>query len=439
MDQPEHLKKWVDFAKSHKAVCVKCDDRGDITPTVILERDGEVLAIISAPDVDKHQGLNIAEISQFAFDADYLTILLDTHIHMSDLNGQTPEQATEEYHKKYPKGLQAACDEEGACDLGEISDCLLCHRIDKAGNIEMVFLPYAYHGKGGPPFRWLDDEKYKETLFKSSVDGEVQGLIPDSLREIMKKKGVTAEIPELMSIAEQFEFSEERARFHTARAAMFLLAERGCLIKDFMSSKHPEWIDFMPKAIDFVEKSIAKGMFPKEARQPMLDVIENHLGKATFADEFAALLKSHSYWLPAEIRGDEENFSFVLENWFMSPAIPGVNDDPFANKDESGVPDRVRVWNGTQTEYLGEGNYVGEATVYFIRMPDGSIQSLHDAEVEPDPSVVPDGCVVVCSESNPKFMLDSGDVVYGCQIWWEPVDVSEKPHKKGFGGWNKAK
>lgn len=448
-EKPENisneLKQWVDYAKAHKDVWVKCTDRGDITPTIIVERDGEVQAIISATQVDKHQGLNIAALSQIGFDPDHMTILLDAHIGRGTAKeGQTAEEAHEEFKKKYPKGMQAACDEEGACDLGDIADCLICHRIDRAGNIEMVTLPYAYHGKDGPPFRWLNENDFKEGIFKASKDGDggkvLTGLIPDALREIMSKKSVLEDIPMLKELTKNMDFTPERARFHTARAIMYILAGQGCLIKDYITPLHMEWIDYKPKAVSFIEKAISKGMFPREARQPMLDVVEAHLGKKTFQDAFGELLKDHAYWLPVEMRGEEDRFAFMFESMVMSPHLPGQEPDFFSEKKSSGVPKRVRVWNGDQTEYLGEGNYVGEATVYFIRMPDGSIQSNHEAEIEPDPANVPDGCSVVSSEGNPKFILDSGDTVYGCQVWWEPVEETPKQTKhKEFGGWNKPK
>lgn len=68
------------------------------------------------------------------------------------------------------------------------------------------------------------------------------------------------------------------------------------------------------------------------------------------------------------------------------------------------------------------GRYVGDVTVYFIAMPDGSLRSNHNAEEPPPENIIPKGTRVVKSESNPKIILDSGDTVYGCQVWWSPVD-----------------
>lgn len=435
MDQatPE-MKKWVDFAKSHKAVAVNCTDRGDITPTVIVEKDGEVLAVVSAPDVDKHQGLFGANMCRLGFDPDHLTILLDAHIRKAEpKEGMTEEEYLDEYHKKFPKGMQHACDNDGACATDEISDCLICHRIDRAGNIEMVILPYAYHGKDGPEFRWVENDKYKPEVFKNDGDGAngLKGLIPEALQEIMAKKASFDEMPFLKELAQKMDFTEERTRFHIARATLYMLAEKGFVIKDFVTNKHPEWVDAENKAKDHLKQIIKQGILPREAEPILMEIIEQHMGKKTFQDEFANALKERSYWLPRELRGDEENFAIVFERNCMAPSFPGAGRGP--------RPKRVRVWNGDQSEYLGEGDYVGEATVYFVRNDDGTILSSNqDAETEPDPETLPEGARVMCSENNPKIKLDSGEIVYGCQVWWESVEEPQGQHQE-FGGWNKPK
>jgi hypothetical protein len=85
---------------------------------------------------------------------------------------------------------------------------------------------------------------------------------------------------------------------------------------------------------------------------------------------------------------------------------------------------RVNVWNGDRTKFLGLGNYEEDVVVYFMEMPDGSLQSLKNAEERPD--MVPEGAKVILSEGNPKIVLDSGRVVYGCQVWWSPSEEVEE-------------
>ena len=83
---------------------------------------------------------------------------------------------------------------------------------------------------------------------------------------------------------------------------------------------------------------------------------------------------------------------------------------------------RVRVHSGDGSKLLGEGWYVGDVTVYFMRHPDGHLTSLADAEKPPPVEEMPEGAQLERSDGNPKIKLDSGEVVYGCQVWWEPIE-----------------
>ena len=82
------------------------------------------------------------------------------------------------------------------------------------------------------------------------------------------------------------------------------------------------------------------------------------------------------------------------------------------------VGTRVRVRAGDGETPLGEGTYVGEATVYVIVNEDGSLRSNENAETMP--AGIPEERIRRVP-NNPKIVLDSGKTVYGCQVWWEPV------------------
>ena len=77
---------------------------------------------------------------------------------------------------------------------------------------------------------------------------------------------------------------------------------------------------------------------------------------------------------------------------------------------------RVLVWSGDGQTYLGEGNYDEDVTVYFFEI-DGGISSNRNAEEKPED--LPEEKIIKF-DGNPKIVLDSGDIVYGCQVWWEP-------------------
>jgi hypothetical protein len=84
-----------------------------------------------------------------------------------------------------------------------------------------------------------------------------------------------------------------------------------------------------------------------------------------------------------------------------------------------GADKRVVVSDGSAKTYLGEGTILGAATVYIMRMPDGSLCSLKDAGTRPSDELLSSlDATLEVVENNPKIRLDSGRIVYGCQVWW---------------------
>jgi len=84
---------------------------------------------------------------------------------------------------------------------------------------------------------------------------------------------------------------------------------------------------------------------------------------------------------------------------------------------------RVEVWDGSKENYLGKGTIIGRATVYFIVTDEGILRSLPNAEIKPEG--VPEEAIIK-SEDNPKFVLDDGKTVYGCQVWWKPLSKTKQ-------------
>ncbi len=89
-------------------------------------------------------------------------------------------------------------------------------------------------------------------------------------------------------------------------------------------------------------------------------------------------------------------------------------DNPLAGQ-------RVQVHSGDGKTLLGNGTYVGNVPVYVIRTEWG----LQSATLAEEP---PEGMEDVAEylPSNPKIVLDSGKVVYGCQVWWAPIPEGEE-------------
>ena len=80
---------------------------------------------------------------------------------------------------------------------------------------------------------------------------------------------------------------------------------------------------------------------------------------------------------------------------------------------------RVRVYDGEYKQLLGEGTLVGLVTVYAVYDSNrGVLVSEAEAEVPQEGSRKIVG--------SPKIVLDDDSkVVYGCQVWWEPISPEQ--------------
>jgi hypothetical protein len=217
--------KWLKEAKTQKKAWVYTTESGDIPPTVFVERDDELLCIVIAPQVDKELGLQAILFMKKGFDPDYLTIMLDAHTTL--MGGKSIEEQkrmAEKYIKK-PGSMQKACDEEGACELGEIADCIVVQRVDRDGNMVMATLPYSYHGKG-TKFTWMDEHSF---IMDETKDGaRIGGFVADNIRHIMKhEKPIIEEVKEkesqLNHLFREWDLDEIEAVHRSGRAALGIL------------------------------------------------------------------------------------------------------------------------------------------------------------------------------------------------------------------------
>lgn len=171
----------------------------DLAPIVLIERDGTPLGIFEAPEVNKQHGLLVARAGFGGFGADTIIIVMDAH--MAPIKPEEMEQYR-------PGEMQRQCDEEGACELGLMTDVLIFHRITRRiemceGNgetqgtpvieMEMATVPYIFHqAEGQPtlPLRWASSisenawRKRGERVREAAEDKttlRVSGYIAESL------------------------------------------------------------------------------------------------------------------------------------------------------------------------------------------------------------------------------------------------------------------
>lgn len=87
---------------------------------------------------------------------------------------------------------------------------------------------------------------------------------------------------------------------------------------------------------------------------------------------------------------------------------------------------RVDVWNGDKSQYLGQGTLIGKAIIYgYQGFQNGNpiMYSNPDSPEKPMPNPPPN--TTEHKGESPKIKLDSGQIVYGCQTWWSPVQETE--------------
>lgn len=82
----------------------------------------------------------------------------------------------------------------------------------------------------------------------------------------------------------------------------------------------------------------------------------------------------------------------------------------------------VDVWAGDDGAYLGRGKITGFVQTWHVKLPNGNITSTSNPELPPtvediDEIIKAEGTIVL-SDDMPKILLDSGKVVYGCQVFW---------------------
>lgn len=216
------LPHWLDVVVSLKLAVVRETERGDLPPTIIAERKGRVVSvIISSPtNFNRDSGLIAAKVARLGFAADTITAVFDAHM----------KPMKQEDLKNYKYGeMQRQCDEEGACEHGEITDCMSVLRINLNKELLSAVLPYSYHGKSGTPFHWSE----KDFEFHFPIVGEdrengikMAGVIPENLSQIMALPSI-----------------DNTHLFHTVHDAMKVLRNNGFLVVDFLTEQVKTTID----------------------------------------------------------------------------------------------------------------------------------------------------------------------------------------------------
>lgn len=262
------LQEFIDIAKHHKMAWVENTQQGDMPPTVIGIRDGKPIILVIAPQVDKHMGLRAANLLRIGLGIDAIVFITDSHVILT--KDKSPEETRALYEKyREPGSMQKACDENGACNLGEIADCICVNYIDsKNFKFSMGSFPYFYHGKdGGAKFQWMEEHN-SEMLDCPVVDDikpfeeerdkhdgpVVSGLIPNTMKSILEQPSCL-DVPQtkLMMNLAGFDSNNpehvQRALFHMEVAVRKALDGEKFIVMECLSY-NGTYEDFLTQMVD---------------------------------------------------------------------------------------------------------------------------------------------------------------------------------------------
>lgn len=224
---------WVEYAKKSKAEASAKKEPS--LPTVILQSKDEALAAVKSPN-DKYQCLTALQQSLRIDYIDKAVMILDAHYASVDPNKKVDPFLK---YKNQNKSLQER-KEQGD---DSISEALICMEVDiptKAIKTHVIL-----YKSIGTEVEWTEEHDLNEG------DGiTAGGYLYDTVKKILDEResqpsvvkhliDLTKDVPGFKEITG----SEDRLKFHTLRGFFSILKTRGYEVIDFISEKHPEWID----------------------------------------------------------------------------------------------------------------------------------------------------------------------------------------------------
>lgn len=163
----------------------------DIGPVLEFFRGGEMVCTVFCTQVNRDHGLEAAYQLAPALEADAVTMAVDAHYtnRMNDPRTGKPWE---------PHSMQNFCNEEGACDLGLITDCIYSMKAHRDGTFLWSNRPYhVHHASEDAPGEvvWIDEIHEGKTMPRfgghdstTMAAGQgMSGLVPDALFEALNQ------------------------------------------------------------------------------------------------------------------------------------------------------------------------------------------------------------------------------------------------------------
>lgn len=214
--------------KESKVARTTAGENDDLKTMVEIIRDGQPVCSVVAPQVDRDMGLHVVQIGAEVFEATECWFMADSHISHS---AEGPDG-----QPWGPGGMQRACDQEGACELGLITDCLMVYGRTRDRTREyMITVPY-HINKRAREVHWIDKEAECH-LASDTKNARIEGYVPDVFEECFTNDTLhtliaKGNLPDMFApLAKNLgDMPEDERLAHADVAAMKFLTMQGFLV-----------------------------------------------------------------------------------------------------------------------------------------------------------------------------------------------------------------
>lgn len=218
------VRQASDAACSMKEGGCEKEDHYDICPTIEFYKDGRPVLMLVARGVSRDNALAAARIAAGPTKPDVICATLDAHVTQSMTNPATGKPWA-------PGEMQGACDDDGACATGLLTDCLCTMAVFRDGHQEMLQRRYRGHETKGN-LVWLGNgEEMVSGAKEQHVTGYVNAHLAQSMEFAWSTTGLLAGAEDdLKRMAAEEGLSEHMQYWHSVCAGAKLALLSGAAV-----------------------------------------------------------------------------------------------------------------------------------------------------------------------------------------------------------------
>lgn len=164
-----------------------CRERpADICPYVSAYRGDELISIITLRHQVAAEVLTVATISAVGFDADVISMVVETYI--ADTASNDPAAGINPHTGRpwQPGEMQDVAENHDGIEKGWVTEALVVTVANRAGDVGVINQPYRFSGKH---LVWVDNHLRPKVFEEGNKNHG--GIIPDALRRAMQRKSTS--------------------------------------------------------------------------------------------------------------------------------------------------------------------------------------------------------------------------------------------------------